>query len=604
MTRPLLRWLAQPWSPLTAALVGVALTLPALGVGLIIDDYFHRAVLLGTGPVGVGARPLLDLFSFIPAGPRHQASLQTGLLTWWAHPHLVLALFRPLTALTHMLDYALWPDAFLLQHLHSLLWYGLAIFAVATCYRQIHGATAVAGLAALFFAVDDAHAMSVGWLANRHALVALTIGVFTLQAHLRWRRGGGSVWALVASLGFLSALLCGEAGIATAAYLVAWQLTMDERPAVQRLAALLPYLALIVVWRVLYEFLGYATTGSGLYIDPAHRPFDFSLALAERWPILQLAQWLRVPSDLYVFLPRAGQIALGGLGAVVCVLLLGLLMPLLRAQRTARFWATGMSLALVPFCAGFPMDRLLLFSGVGACALLALFIEHVGLLRNDRFAAPLPSRAARFAAILLILHGPLAALLLLLRVVTLPLFNAPIEAVVASAPPTALAPQQTLVFVSGTELVGYLPIVQSLQSPATAYRRVALLTSMFSDNLIERESLDTLVLTASGGMVRTTVEQLLRSPDAPFKVGDRIDRPDFTAIVRSITADGRPERVAFQFNAALESPEYRWMAWTEEGAKQFEPPAIGSRLHLPAVGALAAGRVAPGIERRKREDGL
>lgn len=66
ITKRLLALLARPWAPLTTALIGVALTLPALGAGLILDDYFHRAILLGVGPFGHDARPPLDLFSFIP----------------------------------------------------------------------------------------------------------------------------------------------------------------------------------------------------------------------------------------------------------------------------------------------------------------------------------------------------------------------------------------------------------------------------------------------------------------------------------------------------------------------------------------------------------
>jgi hypothetical protein len=38
--------------PLAAALLGVVLTLPSLGGGLLGDDYIQRSVLLGVGEVG------------------------------------------------------------------------------------------------------------------------------------------------------------------------------------------------------------------------------------------------------------------------------------------------------------------------------------------------------------------------------------------------------------------------------------------------------------------------------------------------------------------------------------------------------------------------
>src|SRR5262249_7104251 len=53
-----------------------------------------------------------------------------------------------------------------------------------------------------------------------------------------------------------------------------------------------------------------------------------------------------------------------------------LLLPFVRSDRTCRFWALGMGLAVLPLAATFPSDRLLLFVGVGASGLLGrLFVD-------------------------------------------------------------------------------------------------------------------------------------------------------------------------------------------------------------------------------------
>lgn len=585
MANRLLALLARPRAPLTAALVGIALTLPALGVGILGDDYIHRSILLGVGGAGAGAQPLFDLFAFVPMGPRREAAVTLGTLTWWTHPEISVALFRPLAVLTHMLDYEIWPDLFLLQHLHSLLWYGLAVFAVAAFYRRIHGATAVAGLAAILFAVEDAHALCAGWLANRHALVALVFGVFALHAHHRWRRGSPA-WSAGAVAAFAVSLLCSEAALGAAAYIVAWQLTMEDVPWTRCLAPLVPYGLLVVAWRIVYETLGYGTHGSALYVDPGRHPVDFLVALAERWPMLQLAQWFQFPVDVFLIVPRVGQIGLVVFSAAVCLLLIRVFKPLLAERREARFWATGMSLALVPLCAAFPMDRLLLFSGVGAFGLMALLAEHSGLLPG-RDATGARSRGRSLARVLLVLHGPVAALLLVGRVATMPLFAELFEAGAVTAPADENAPRQTFVFVNGSEFpVVYLVIIRQLESPDTAPQRVALLGSTATHNLVYREDADTLVITARGGFLRDTVDQLMRSLDVPFRVGERIKRRDFTAEVRTVTPDGRPEAVAFHFRAPLESPEFRWLAWGEAGAEAFPLPAVGTQVELPPVGLL------------------
>jgi hypothetical protein len=571
--------------PLAAALLGVILSLPSVGGGLLGDDYFHRSVLLGVGDAGAGSSPLFDMFSFVSRGPRLEAAMDLGMLGWWAHPQISVAFFRPLTALTHVLDYTLWPDAIFAQHLHNLFWYALAIAAVAALYREVEGGTAVAGLAAMLFAVDDAHAMCVAWLANRHALIALVFGVFALLAHVRWRRTSGVAW-FAASVGSLAlALLSGEAGLGAAAYIVAWELAMEDAPWRQRAAALLPYILLVAGWRAIYEHLDYGSTGSSLYVDPGHYPLAFLRALAERWPILQLTQWLRLPADVYILLPRAAQVALALIASAACIGLVWLLTPLVVARRTARFWAAGMCLALVPLCAAFPMDRLLMFSAVGAFGLLALLAEQTGLLSS---VAAMHGKLRRvIAQVLLVIHGPLAALLLVVRIAALPSLGVLFELGALTAPADEQAPRQTYVFVNGQEFpIVYLPIIRQLESPSTAPRRVALLASMFNDNEVYREAAATLVIGARDGFLKAPIDQLLRSLETPFRIGERIERRDFIAEVRSITADGRPAEVAFHFRTPLESSELRWLVWDETGVQPFQLPPIGARVELPAVSIL------------------
>ncbi len=90
-------------APLFAALLAFVLMLPALRVGLVGDDYFHRMILLRLGEWGGASDRIWDLFSFAPT--RLVSSLaDTGLLPWWTDPGINISLVRPLTALTHILD--------------------------------------------------------------------------------------------------------------------------------------------------------------------------------------------------------------------------------------------------------------------------------------------------------------------------------------------------------------------------------------------------------------------------------------------------------------------------------------------------------------------
>jgi hypothetical protein len=201
--------LERRW-PLFMGLLACLLALPALRVGLIGDDYFHRTILLHRGELATYMNPFTDLFAFIKNGEVAERMRELGYLPWWSDPNIKVSLFRPLTALTHMLDYALWPDNFALQHLQSLAWFGAGVALVAALYRMVPGTSAVAALlAGLLFAVDDSHTFPAGWIANRNALLCLVFGVLTLLAHLRWRKTRRRRWMAWALLFFATGLGCG-----------------------------------------------------------------------------------------------------------------------------------------------------------------------------------------------------------------------------------------------------------------------------------------------------------------------------------------------------------------------------------------------------------
>lgn len=554
------------------------LTLPALTAGLVADDYIHRTVLLHRGELAPFLSPVTDLFAFVKQGPAADVMRDLGYLPWWSDPALRISFFRPLTALTHMLDYALWPDVVVLQHLHSLCWFVLGVALVAALYRMVPGMSPrVAALAGLLFAVEDAHAFPAGWIANRNALLCLVLGAATLMCHLRWRAGGRTRWFVLALIMFAAGLGCGEATLGALAYVVAWEATMEhDRPRIRSVFVAAAYLGVVLLWRLLYDGLGHGVAGSALYIDPAHRPLLFLEALAERWPLLLAGQWLQLPIDLWLLLTTNARVAVALASAVLAAGVAALVWPLLQ-RPVARFWAIGMALSIVPLCAAFPMDRLLVFPGIGAFALLALLVDSYVLS-----PPPVAARRRRSAAIaLLVLHGPIAAFLLVGKTLALPTFGEFFAAAARRGPADPAIAAQTFVYVNGNDF----PVVYSRVIPIAngdpAPRRVAQLAPMTDSNLISRTDLDTLVVTPSHGFLAHSIDRLFASDDRPFSAGERIDRPDYQAEVLDLTGDGRPASVSFRFRRPLEDPSYRWLFWRDRRLQEFELPRVGASVVIP-----------------------
>lgn len=576
------RFLASPWAAPAAVVLALLLTFRSVGNGLDADDYFHRAIIQGSPRFSAYIGGPRDMFRFMPRDPgRTQALMDVGFLPWWTYPPLKVEFFQLLTVETHILDYRLWPDRPDLMHIHSLAWFALLVFLAARFYRRVLGATWMAGAAALLLAVDDAHGTPVGWICNRNVMLAACFGFGSLIAHDAWRRQGRR-WAFFPALLLWACSLCSkEEGIATSAYLIAYALWLDEATLPRRLLTLVPYGAVLVAWRIVRDGLGYGVADFGVYVDPITDPARYVAALVERYPIFLLGQWGFPPSDVTVLMRKilATPIWWSAL-SFACVL--GLVFwPLLRRDRLARFFATGMLLAIVPVCATFPTDRLLMFSGLGAMGLLVRFWQFV-FAGQERPKSRLWRLVALPLAVLFIfLHGVVSPIILTFRA-TAP--TGPrwfIDRLYVRIPFDKSIDEQDLVVVNPPSPMhaAYCLLLyehDGLPSP----RAVRTLAPGFSSVTVRRPDAFTLEAAPQDGYLDFFFDRLFRNEEHPLAVGEEVRIARMSATVLSLTADGRPANVAFRFDCPLEDPSLRWLRWHRGRFVPFAPPAIGQQVEL------------------------
>jgi len=589
---------------LSALAMGVCAS--ALWLGWQTDDHIHRAALTRQPQFEELARSPAELFTFFRGDEQaNRRAVALGHQPWWADEGLRLAFFRPVAGLTHWLDYRLWPLSPWLMHLHSLVWFGAAVAAAAFLYRRMFPSAGVAGLAALLFAVDDAHGMPAVWLANRNATLGAFFGLLALIAHDRWRRDGRRTGAVLAPLALLLGLLSNEGVVACGGYLAAYALFLDRGTRLGRLRSLAPCAVIVAVWWLAYKAGGYGAAGSGVYIDPGSSPGPFVRAVVARAPLLLCGQWA-FASDLHLLMsPQVARVmwlAAWGLLAVLAAALF----PLVRRDSVARFWTVGMLLAVLPACATFPSDRLLFFVGVGGMGLLAQFVAAV-LGRADWLPARagwrLPARA--LCAVLLFVHLVAAPLALTQAAGTVRVFGDVLARAAGSLPSDPAVRSQTVVIVNTpTYFVSLFgPLIQALNGkPFPAHTLV--LGSGVTPIEVRRIDEHTLVVRPEGcflaapGSLRPgdgsdppafdvrymlpLFDRLFRG-DRPMKVGQRIELMGAIVEITAITEDGRPAEAAFRFATALEDPSLRWLQWENGVYAPFVLPAVGEGLRLPAV---------------------
>ncbi|HEX7669246.1 MAG TPA: hypothetical protein VF395_06685 [Polyangiaceae bacterium] len=564
--------------PLWLGLLAMALASPALFIGLHLDDYVHKYLFLGLPGSADLARSYVSPYAIANGDPAlNHWLVEEGFAPWWTYDRLLLSFFRPLSALTHRLDYALWPESPVAMHAHSLLWFG-AVIAVATIvYRSILGRTTVAGAAAFLYAVDHTHGLPVGWIANRNALPAVLFGLLALYAYDRGRRG--SVRAtLLGPASFLVGLLGGEMTLGVWAYLFAHAVCLDERSVRSRSFALAPYAVITVVWRLIYNHLGYGARGSGLYLDPVHEPLAFVAALARRIPLLALGEIGLPPAEAYYFVsdglrPLIFASAVVAIAATVVVVL-----PLVRRDPVARFFALGAALSLPPVCTAYPHNRLLYFVGFGVMGILAILVRDAFARADWLPLQPLWHVVAQpYLAASIFVHGLLSPFLLPIEACSVMTTSSITTRAIPSALSALSSPSEQLIVVSAPEYfsVNLIPFVVRLNhEPEPA--RIRMLSIGPVPLTVRRTSPRQLEVDYEGGLLAAPLSQLYRSARLAMTPGVRVELRGLSIELLSVTPDGRPSSARFTFAEELESGLYRFVEWRGDHYVPFVPPMPGS----------------------------
>jgi hypothetical protein len=580
-----------PWALGALAALIVA---PAIGSGLVADDYVIGAAELASRESAGGPTPL-DAFHFMVPSDYH-ALLDAGVLPWWASPELKLAFFRPLASASHWIDFHVFPGAPVLMHLFSIAWLVATVVVATRLYRRLLGNGWPAGLAALYFALDPGHALSAAWVSTRNAVLAACFGLGAVLLHDRWRRDGVRWAAWAAPLLTAASLGSAEAGVATLGLLGAHAIAFDGPGLGRRARALAPHAAVALAWAAIYRAGGHGTAHSAMYTDPLGSPGDFLRGALLGIPINLGARFGGIPASLALFCADRALPAVAVLGLVFVIAVLAALAKVLRQDPAARFFALGAIFAVLPIAATLPNDRNLFLVGFAAFGLVAMAIR----------------RAVEERSILLRLY---AGWLLVLLVLSVPsgVANArgmdlfirfsrdPLSRVLLDE----ATREKTAIFVN--------PPAQFFVSHLRAMRhgtgeplpaRIRCLWPGFYGAEVTRTRDDQIEVRVPGGILPRPgtwpaapgeaprikgeymaqhLTSFVRGVRDPMHAGDVIEMPGLRVVVVEVAEGGSPSLVTFTFDRSLDDASLRWLVWKDGGYALFTPPPLGERVSFPPV---------------------
>lgn len=587
---------------------------PTLSDGLFADDYIAMAILEGKF---AAPRKVLDLFNFADGTPEDVRALRRlGSLPWWAPDDFRIAFMRPLSSAVWHFDRWLFGRNYGAYHGHSLAVLFALVLSAGYLYRRLFPA-GVALFATLVFAVDDGLQFPVLWLSNRGGLYALLFGSLALHAHLTWREQNKSAYAVWSALALSVGLLFGEWAIPMLAYITAYELVAARGSLRRRALALLPTFLPALVFLAARAYFQYGARGSGAYVDPGEDPMRFWASVTHRVPVFFADMVWNVPSEwwdhgtpwrdwilsLWLFTPEMWvrfpdwhffQLLLGALA----MLAIGLMFQLCRKgltpeeQRGVRFLLLGSIAALVPVVGSFPSSRLTIAAFMGVAPALALFMRE--LARRLR-ALELPSAAGvkaylRFAWRFVAYAGAVGA------VVHFQLYS-PLQANIdgrvdyyrttgAWAQAAELnvdkLPTQRVFMINGGEFTttfffAYIWSHAGFPLPKSYYP----ITACPCANQITRTAANELVFRGMGALYLASGEEnMFQSPGRLWREGETVRLEGMTVRAEAVI-DGRPSRLRFTFERALDDPEYAFLTALPHGVVRWTPPEIDEQTLVP-----------------------
>jgi hypothetical protein len=274
-----------------------------------------------------------------------------------------------------------------------------------------------------------------------------------------------------------------------------------------------------------------------------------------------------------------------GIAVVALLVLLGSAVLAFGVRRTREngFFATGMLLALVPVCATWPSDRLLMFAGFGAFGLVGDFLTAPRELLSHGRRVVVKAAAVFY----ILLHIVIAPLFYAGRAVQIAhMLHDPIERAAATYPPPQELAGKTLFVVNGPDFLipSFGLVVRERRGEPGPEHIRQLAIAVQGRVLFKRTGERTVEMLLEKGFFADAFSLVFRKEEPPMALGEQVKLPGMTATVKAYTPDRRRvATVEFELDRSADDASHVWVIWKDTGMEPFPLPAVGEEVELPPV---------------------
>jgi hypothetical protein len=542
-----------------------------------------------------------DLFNWVC--PRcAPAQTAYGFLPWWTAPNLQISFFRPLSSLTHWIDYTLWPNAIAIMHFENLLCLAALVGIFFFLYKKTIKTDAVALLAIVFIVLNVSFFYIADWIAARNSLLAALFGVGSIGAYHVFQSSQRLPSIFFSVFLFIMGLFSGESSVAAFAYIVSYAFFMDKGKALKRFGYPLLFLIIIILWRIVYKELGYSVSGSGLYIDPGKDMARFISQICMQGPLILVSSFFAPSLTAFSeFSPRMTKAAVS-VSLIVCAIIAWWLLGTVKKHAEARWFLGGALVALPISCAGRLMsERMTIFVVLGIVPVIAMAIFDTlyAFFKKKASIKLLPFLAVCISSLLIFLH--------LVYPVYFRIEKALRRAPSASTQTTgafsaidSIEIKRNLIVINATDPgLSYYPYVKSVLGFGYPPSIQFLASSPLPLRIVRNDSATLSILSASSiipdrfmdsdkGPFKSRIYRsfyfmaVFRAENQPFHESWSRTLPGMRVSILSLNSYGFPKGAKFTFDHCLDSHFYSWIYWNwQRKSYSFFPiPVIGDTAYI------------------------
>ncbi|MBP6739035.1 MAG: hypothetical protein KA146_03540 [Leptospiraceae bacterium] len=559
-----------------------------LNLGYMIDDYTHKWYFSQEHPAGA----IPNLFNFIDGNIAHnQDKIHQGIFPWWTSSELKISFFRPISSISHWLDYSLWADSLFIMHAHSIALYIVYIFLLNVFFHSFLESTVLANISTFIFALDESRAMPVGWLSNRNSIIGSIFGILTLY-FLHKSRKVKPYYRLLSYIFFPLALLSAESSVGIVFYLFSYFLCMEEKPFLKRLISYLPYLFIFIGWLGYYKSNGFGSYGTSFYTDPAKDTFSFLGNTFHYLPYYVNGLFGYPPAEFRFILSYNAK-NFFHLYAIVYAILMILLFKYQWKEKINRFFIVGCALSFLPLLGVSPDNRHLMLPGIGGSVILASFI----LSNIDN---RLLSVQKVVAVYFILLHIVFAPFLLAFNSVYLKTLKAKTDNLRNGIPTSN---EKTVICLTGNAFyTGERGTIRAIAEGKKNPPRVYVISSAFQGLTIKVVNDKTILLRQEGGFLldpsKTVKTGKILNPNGalqlvdfqyrnlkqfPIPLGYKVDYSDYSLVVSEMDPMTQlPSEIKITLTYSLKSDKYLFMVYQNERYNEFVFPEEGKEIFVAA----------------------